>query len=238
MNDEYKALCDHDTWELVLRPPDARIIRCLWLYHHKFHSDGTLACYKARLVVNGKSQQVDVDCDESFSLVVKPTTIRTVLTLAVFRSWSIHQLDVKNAFLHEDLAETVYMHQPPDFVDRTHPDFVCRLRKSLYGLTQTPRAWYHRFATFISSKGFQSAASYQSLFVYRSGNNIAYLLLYVDGIILTASTDTFLKSIIQTLSAEFAMIDLGHLHHFLGIQVIHTTRGLVLSQSQYVNTIL
>lgn len=130
------------------------------------------------------------------------------------------------------------MHQPPGFVDRTHPDFVCRLRKSLYGLKQAPRSWYHRFAMFISSKGFQSVASDQSLFVYRRGNNIAYMQLYVDDIVLTASKYTFLNSIIHTLSAEFAMTKLGRLHHFLGIQVIHTTRGLFLSQSQYVNTIL
>ncbi|KAL4573223.1 hypothetical protein LXL04_020022 [Taraxacum kok-saghyz] len=105
MTDEYKALCDNKRWELVTRPPDAHIIRCMWLYRHKFHADGSLKRYKARLVVNGKSQQVGIDCDETFSPVVKPTTIRTILTLAVSRFWLIHQLDVKNAFLYGNLTE-------------------------------------------------------------------------------------------------------------------------------------
>lgn len=114
MTDEYMALIDNNTWELVSRPPDAKFICCMWLYRHKFHANGKLTRYKTRLVINGKCQQVEVDCNETFSPVVKPTTIRTVLTLVVSRSWKIHQLDVKNAFLHGDLKETIYMFQPPD----------------------------------------------------------------------------------------------------------------------------
>lgn len=142
MVDEFRALMTNGTWELVPRPSGAPIVRCMWLFRHKYRSDGSLQRYKARLVANGKTQQVGVDCDETFSPVVKPTTIRTVLSLAVSRQWPIHQLDVKNAFLHGDLAETVYMYQPPGFVDKSKPDHVCRLRKSLYGLKQAPRAWY------------------------------------------------------------------------------------------------
>lgn len=93
----------------------------MWLFRHKFHAMGLLKDTKARLVINGKSQQVGVDCDETFSPVVKPTTIRTVLSLVVSRSWPIHQLDVKNAFLHGNLNETIYMFQPPGFVDTKNP---------------------------------------------------------------------------------------------------------------------
>lgn len=238
MQDEYRALMDNDTWDLVPRPTDAPVIRCMWLYRHKFHSDGSLLRYKARLVVNGKTQQVGIDCDETFSPVVKPTTIRTVLSLAVSRSWPIHQLDVKNAFLHGDLQETVYMHQPPGFVDRTAPRHVCRLRKSLYGLKQAPRAWFQRFATFIMSRGFRSSVSDNSLFILSRGGHMAYLLLYVDDIVLTASSTALLRDIISELSHEFAMSDLGALHHFLGISVTRTTTGLVLSQRQYAQEIL
>nr|GEV45908.1 ribonuclease H-like domain-containing protein [Tanacetum cinerariifolium] len=84
---------------------------------HKFHADGTLSRYKARLVANGSSQQLGVDFDKTFSPVVKPSTIRTVLSLVLSRKWPIQQLDVKNAFLNGDLFETIYMHQPPGFVD-------------------------------------------------------------------------------------------------------------------------
>ncbi|GJR86467.1 retrovirus-related pol polyprotein from transposon TNT 1-94 [Tanacetum coccineum] len=98
--------------------------------------------YKARLVTNERNQQQGIDCDETFSPVVKPATISTVLSLAVSRDWPIHQLDVKNAFLHGHLSETVYMHQPPGFVDPNKPDYVCHLQRSLYGLKQAPRAWF------------------------------------------------------------------------------------------------
>jgi hypothetical protein len=83
----------------------------------KKNSDGSFERYKARLVGDGRSQVAGVDCDETFSPVVKPATIRTVLTIALSKSWPIHQLDVQNAFLHGDLHETVYMHQPLGFRD-------------------------------------------------------------------------------------------------------------------------
>ncbi|GJR90398.1 ribonuclease H-like domain-containing protein [Tanacetum coccineum] len=113
--DEYKALIDNETWVLVPCPPNVNIVRSMWLYKHKYNADGSLSRYKTRLVANGRSQQQGIDCDETFSLVVKPATIRTVLILAVSRQWHIHQLDVKNAFLHGHLTETIYMHQPPGF---------------------------------------------------------------------------------------------------------------------------
>ncbi|GJT45306.1 ribonuclease H-like domain-containing protein [Tanacetum coccineum] len=112
MNDEYHALNKNNTWTLVPRPTNANIVRCMWLFHHKYLADGMLSRYKARLVANGSTQLEGVDVDETFSLVVKPGAIGTVISLVASRHWPIHQLDVKNAFLHGDLSETVYMHQP------------------------------------------------------------------------------------------------------------------------------
>ncbi|GJZ10062.1 ribonuclease H-like domain-containing protein [Tanacetum coccineum] len=100
MCDEYHALIKNNTWTLVPRPTDTNIVRCMWLFRHKYHADGTLSRYKARLVANGSTQLEGVDVDETFSPVVKPGTIRTVLSLATSRHWPVHQLDVKNAFLH------------------------------------------------------------------------------------------------------------------------------------------
>ncbi|GKE70094.1 ribonuclease H-like domain-containing protein [Tanacetum coccineum] len=106
MFDEYNALIKNGTWILIPRPTGVNLVRSIWLYKHKFHENETLSRYKARLVANGSSQQQGIDVDETFSLVVKPATIRTVLSLAVSRKWPIHQLDVKNAFLNGDLSET------------------------------------------------------------------------------------------------------------------------------------
>ena len=108
--------------------------------------------------------------------MVKPATVRTVLSIAASRHWPIHHLDVKNVFLHGHLDETVYCQQPPGFVDPAHPDHVCLLQKSLYGLKQAPRAWYQRFATYIRQLGFVSLISDTSLFVYKDGSQMAYLL--------------------------------------------------------------
>ncbi|GKE07111.1 ribonuclease H-like domain-containing protein, partial [Tanacetum coccineum] len=138
------------------RPP-ARLtlhVSSISLFRHKYLADGTLSRYKAHLVANGSTQMEGVDVDETFSLVVKLGTIRTVLSLATSRHWPVHQLDVKNAFLHGDLSETVYTHQPPGFRDPAHPDYVCLLQRSLYGLKQAPRAWFQRFASYITRVGF------------------------------------------------------------------------------------
>ena len=125
--------------------------------------DGTLERYKTRWVLWGFTQRPGVDYDETFSPVVKPATVRMVFSLVLSRSWPVHQLDVKNAFLHSTLSETVYCSQPARFVDSSRPNMVCRLNKSLYDLKQAPRAWYSRFATFLLTLGFTEAKADTSL---------------------------------------------------------------------------
>jgi hypothetical protein len=106
---------------------------------------------------------------------------------------------------------------------------VCRLHKSLYGLKQAPRAWYQRFAAYIATMGFVASVTDTSLFVLHSGNDTAYLLLYVDDIIITASTTVLLQRLLDMLHSEFAMTDLGDLHYFLGIAITRSSSGLFLS---------
>ncbi|GJY73209.1 ribonuclease H-like domain-containing protein [Tanacetum coccineum] len=174
----------------------------------------SLSRYMARLVANGSSQQ------------------------QVSRDWPIHQLDVKNAFLYDHLSETVYMHQPPGFVDPNKPNYVCHLQRSLYGLKQASRAWFQRFASYATRVGFQHSKTDSSLFLFHRGSDIAYLLLYVDDIILIASSSAFLQRIIASLHSEFAMTDLGSLNYFLGISAQRSASGLFLSQSKFVEEIL
>jgi hypothetical protein len=178
-----------------------------------------------------------VDYDETFNPVVKFATVRVVLCLALSQNWAIHQLDVKNAFLHGTLTKTVYCSQPTGFVDAANPDLVCRLNRSLYNLKQASRAWYSRFATYLTSIGFVEAKSDTSLFIYRRGEDLVYLL-YVDDIVLTASTADLLQRTIIALQQEFAMKDLGPLHHFLSITTERRPQGLFLHQRQYVLDIM
>ncbi|CAA7060053.1 unnamed protein product [Microthlaspi erraticum] len=238
MTDEYDAFIKTKTWDLVPRPTDTNIVRCMWRYTHKLDADGFLNRHKARLVANGKSQEEGIDYNETFSPVVKPGTIRAVLDVSLARDWPIHQLDVKNAFLHGELDETIYMHQPPGFTDKQFPNHVCRLRKAIYGLKQAPRAWNSRFAKYVTDLGFVCSKSDPSLFIYRKGNKQAYLLLYVDDILLTASDKVFLQQIIDSLKKEFPMSKSGKLHYFLGVKADFVNGGIFLSQKAYAEDII
>ncbi|KAI3788129.1 hypothetical protein L2E82_00811 [Cichorium intybus] len=130
------------------------------------------------------------------------------------------------------------MHQPPGFRDSQHPDYVCHLKKSLYGLKQAPGTWFHRFAEYITRIGFTHSKTDSSLFIFRRGQATAYLLLYVDDIIITASSDDLLCRIVAMLSSEFAMTDLGALSYFLGISATRDSISLFLSQRKYALEIL
>lgn len=129
--DEFLALQSQNTWTLVPPTNSMNIVGCKWVFRTKFNPDGSVARYKARLVAKGYNQLEGVDFDETFSPVVKKTTIRVILTLAAHHDWDLHQLDVKNAFLHGNLKEDVYMLQPSGFKDSSFPHYVCKLNKSL-----------------------------------------------------------------------------------------------------------
>ena len=130
------------------------------------------------------------------------------------------------------------MRQPPGCDDPSVPRYLCKLNKALYGLKQAPRAWYQRFATFITSTGFVCSRSDTLLFILRCAEGTAYLLLYVDDIVLTASSTRLLDRITAFLRAEFAMTDMGSLHYFLGIAVTRDSSGMHLSQAKYAAEIL
>jgi hypothetical protein len=163
-----------------------------WVYRHKLLPDGSLDHYKARWVLRGFTQQAGADVGQTFIPVIKSATIHTVLSVALSHNWPVDQLDVKNVFLHGTLIETVYCEQPSGFIDSAHPDYVYHLNKSLYGLKQAPRAWYSHFDSHILSLGFVGAQSDTSLFIYWHGSDTSYLLLYVDNIVLTASSTSLL----------------------------------------------
>ena len=134
MSDEFNALARNGTWELVPPSPKQNLVGCKWVFRIKRKSDGSIDRYKARLVAKGFHQRPGLDYTETFSPVIKPTTIRVVLCLALRHSWPIQQLDVNNAFLQGSLSEEVYMAQPRGFVDDQLPNHVCRLHKAIYGL--------------------------------------------------------------------------------------------------------
>ena len=128
-----------------------------------------------------------IDFHETFSPVVKPTTVRTDLSLALQRYWQIRQLDVHNAFVNGTLQEEVDMSQSASMRDSSYPDHVCRLRKAIYGLKQAPWAWYDALRTFLVSLGFVTSRADTSLFILRRPSHTVYFLVYVDDLIITGS---------------------------------------------------
>ncbi|CAL9012449.1 unnamed protein product [Prunus brigantina] len=218
MQEELDALHMQGTWILVPKPCYKNVVGSKWVYRIKRNSDGTVSRHKARLVAQGFSQEPGLVFSETFSPVVRHTTVRLILSIAAMNKWSLRQLDVKNSFLHGDLEEEVFMRQPPGFEDSAHPEFVCQLKKSLYGLKQAPRAWNAKFTSYLPAIGFKSSHSDPSLFVKHTGSDIV-LLLYVDDIILTGSKASCIQEVVDELSAVFEMKDMGKLTYFLGLQI-------------------
>ncbi|KAM0990119.1 hypothetical protein ACFX2C_008681 [Malus domestica] len=238
MDDEMAALVKQKTWRLVHLPPNKNLVGCKWIYKIKSNPDGSVARYKARFVAKGFSQEAGLDYHETFSPVVKPTTVRLLLSLAATKRWKLKQLDVKNVFLHGFLDEEVYMSQPQGFIDPAHLEFVCKLNRSLYGLKQASRAWNDRFSRFLLTLGFKSSYADSSLYVKQNGPSIIVLLLYVDDIILSGDYDTQVQAVIDQLTAEFDMNDLGILHYFISLQIDYRPTGFLVHQTKYVTNFL
>ena len=167
-----------------------------------------------------------MDYDKTFSPMVKPTTVRILLALAIQFGWELRQLDVSNAFLHRVLKEEVYMAQPQGYVDPALPKHVYLLHKALYGLKQAPRAWFERFISQLLHIGFCASTADGNLFILRHGSSIVFLLLYVDDIIIIGNNSSFVSSVIKLLGVDFDLKDLGLLHYFLGLQIDYTSFGL------------
>jgi hypothetical protein len=238
MNEEYKTLVRNNTWHLVPSHHANNVVDCKWVYKIKRKQDGLVDRYKDWLVAKGFKQRHGIDYSDTFSPVVKPTTIRLVVSLAVSRGWSLWQLDVHNAFLHGVLEEDVFMHQPPGYVDSSKPDHVCKLDKTLYGLKQAPRAWYSQLSNKLKALGFKASKADTSLFIYNKKDVMIFLLVYVDDIIVTSSCSSVIDALLKDLNTKFALKDLRDFQYFLGIQVKKQGDGIILCQEKYAMDVL
>jgi hypothetical protein len=187
MNTELDALAKNQTWSLVDLPPHVKPIGSKWVYKIKHKADGSIERYKARLVAKGYNQVEGIDYFDTFSPVVKLTTVRVLIALASIHNWFLHQLDVNNAFLHGELQEDVYM-QVSEGVTCHKRNQVCKLKKSLYGLKQASRKWYEKLSNLLVIEGYTQSTSDYSLFTKKFDDHFIVILVYVDDIIVTGTS--------------------------------------------------
>ncbi|XP_050374671.1 uncharacterized mitochondrial protein AtMg00810-like [Argentina anserina] len=238
MQDELRALHENNTWSIVQLPKGHKVVGARWIYKIKFHSDGRIERHKARLVARGFTQTFGVDYKETFAPVAKMNTVRVLLYVAVNSGWSLFQMDVKNAFLHGELEEDVYMRLPPGHHQANEAGVVCKLHKAIYGLKQSPRAWYSKLSSVLLECGFKRSMADSSMFVRTGTFGRLIVLVYVDDLIITGDSNEEIQSLKGTLHTKFAIKDLGALRYFLGIEMDQSPFGLFLNQRKYIVELL
>lgn len=182
-----------------------------------------------------------MDYNEIFSPIVKHSSIRIVLAIAAHIGWELQQLDVKIAFLHGGLAEKIYMKQPPGFVMSGKENKVCLLKRSIYGLKQSSRQWYPRFNDFIRKIGFEKSLYDHCVFIKRrDGVPIAFLLIYMDDMLISAEHQEEVESVKSDLKAEFDMKDLEEVKKNLGMDIIRdrSEKKIWLTQRDYIRNVM
>lgn len=232
MKNEMDAHHLNETWDLTPLPAGQRALSARWVLREKIDQHGKTT-YKARVVARGNEQRPGLDYDETFAPVVKWSTIRLIVALAAVLNWSICHMDVVTAFLNGTIKETIFMQQPPGFVADHQKHLVCRLRKSLYGLKQSPRAWYEEVDSFLRTIGCTRSALDPNLYFFFDGSQTAIILLFVDDLLLTGNSSSLISSLKQKLQAKYRMKDLGPVTRYLGVDFLTTSHGILLHQKPY-----
>lgn len=238
MDEEINSIEKNQTWELVELPIGAKKIGVKWVYKTKLNEHGEVDKYKARLVVKGYSQQYGIDYTEVYAPVTRMDTVRMIIASAAHRGWKIYQLDVKSAFLHGELKETVFVEQPKGYEKKGSEHMVYRLQKALYGLKQAPRAWFSRIESYFINEGFDRSPSEHTLFVKKRGDNILIVSIYVDDLLFTSNDKEMVCDFKNSMKKEFDMTDLGKMRFFLGIEVLQQSDGIFICQRKYAAEVL
>ncbi|KAL8157792.1 hypothetical protein AgCh_002484 [Apium graveolens] len=238
MENEIDAIERNNTWELVSLPSGQKPIGLKWVYKLKRDAKGEIVKYKARLVAKGYVQRQGVDFDEVFASVTRLETVRLLLALAAKNGWSVHHLDVKSAFLNNELEETVYVAQPEGFTKQGKEQMVYKLIKALYGLRQAPRAWYSKLSKVLEQMGFVKCPYEHAIYTKRQGEESLIIGVYVDDLFVTGTSDSNIVKFKQEMNKIFDMSDLGKLSHYLGIEVAQGEGFTKLKQIAYAQKLL
>ena len=238
-DDEWKSLMENEVFELVERPSGRNVIGSMWVFKRKVEAAGER--YKARLVALGNFQVEGIDYDEVFAPVAKYASLRTILSIAATKDWEIYQLDVKTAFLYGDLDEDIYMKQPQGYVVKGKERLVCKLKKGLYGLKQSPRVWNQKIDAFFKSLGYvRSEADWCVYVMIDDQGHIAIIVLYVDDMVMTGDATDALMKTKKALQGRFDMKDLGDATLVLSMLLTRDRerRVIYLTQPRYLQEIV
>lgn len=248
--DKWKEACDeeitsimkNETWELTELPEGRKAIGCKWVFKVKMNPDNTIERYKSRLVAKGFNQKHGIDYDETFSPVVKFSSLRMILSIFASLDFHIHQMDVKTAFLNGDVKEDLYMQQPEGYASKGKESLVCKLTKALYGLKQASRQWNQKLHECMTEMGFDRIEADQAIYVkfVEELDKLILIAVYVDDLIIGSKLLDTVIWVKLNLSERFEMKDLGEVKYVLGIEV-HRDRSkklISLSQKDYVSKIL
>ncbi|TFY83163.1 hypothetical protein EWM64_g851 [Hericium alpestre] len=230
-NEELHSFKQMGVYEEVDRPRDCKVVNSKWVFRIKRGPNGEVEKYKARLVAKGFTQVEGIDFDETFTPVVKFTSLRMLLALATKEDLEVHQMDVKTAYLHGELEEEIYLQPPAGF--GMPEGKVWKLIKSVYGLKQAGRVWYLCIKSEFEKLGYTRIDSDHSFFTKwaHEDGTILYAAIYVDDIILVSNLMDALLEAKEALKHLFNMSDLGKVHWVLRLEVIRNrnARTIVLS---------
>lgn len=236
MMEEIESIENNGTWTPTDLPSNRKSVGSKWVFKLKRDENGKIVRYKARLVAQGFTQKYGVDYDEVFAPVARSTTLRIFLSFAGKLKFCVKQYDIKTAFLNGDLKEEIYLRPPQGF---KFDDKVYKLNKSLYGLKQAARVWNETLHNELVKIGFVQNETDKCLYVLRERDNICYLLVHVDDMLMASNKIEVINSLALKISQKFEMTDMGNVKHYLGIDVERDQKGnFMLSQSKYISKIV
>ena len=233
-NAELRALLETNTFDEVDEQPGMKVIDMRWVFVTKTKPGGPIDCHKARLVAKGFQQREGEDFWQTYAPTVAAATIRTFLAVAMSQEMIVHQMDVSTAFLNGDIDGLIHVRPPKPF--QVHGR-VWRLNKSLYGLKQSPRCWAAKFTSILTALNFQQSKADKCLFVRKDGEELTYLLVYVDDVLIATKEPTRMSACKEALMSQLKMKDLGKVGTFLGIDFDHVpgSKIVTLSQRRYID---
>lgn len=240
MTEEVKCFDANDAWELVDKVPDScTVVPCKWVFKKKVSDTGEVK-YRARLVAKGCVQKAGIDYGEVFAPVVRHSTLRLLVSLAVQLDLKIIHLDVKTAFLNGFLEQPVYMKQPEGFVIKNSENKVYKLKKAVYGLKQSSRAWNARVNEVLSNLGYNKSKYEYCLFVKKNGNSLTMVALYVDDFFVFSNDCKEIECLKSKLGLEFNIKDLGEAKQCLGVNISRDNKknAIYLDQEDYIDQVL